>query len=103
MWSDATMPKTAAVVTETQAEPATGAAFFMKQMGNRPVGIAGATGKGEDPAEWPRDLRVRGFPVGLPGAEQLVSELHRRRSGISGYRQGILASRCPLRMTGRPQ
>ena len=42
---------------------ATGAAFFMKQMGNRPVGITGTTGKGEDPAEWPTDVRVRDYPL----------------------------------------
>jgi protein gp37 len=43
---------------------AAGSAFFMKQMGNRPVGITGTTGKGESPQEWPKDIRVRNYPLG---------------------------------------
>jgi protein gp37 len=44
---------------------AAGAKFFMKQMGSKPV-LGGApckfTGKGEDPSEFPPDLRMRAFP-----------------------------------------
>lgn len=39
-----------------------GAAFFMKQTGSNPVGFPGITGKGDQPHEWPVDLRVREFP-----------------------------------------
>lgn len=42
---------------------AAGSAFFMKQMGTHPVGITGTTGKGEDPEEWPADIRVREYPI----------------------------------------
>jgi protein gp37 len=44
---------------------ATGAVFFMKQVGTRPVGITGTAGKGENPADWPRDIRVRNYPRGV--------------------------------------
>lgn len=37
--------------------------FFMKQFGSNPVGISGITGKGDDPSQWPDDLRVREFPI----------------------------------------
>ncbi len=41
--------------------------FFHKQLGDRPVASLAdlpyhPTGKGDDPAEWPPDLRVREFP-----------------------------------------
>lgn len=45
-----------------QAE-AVGTAFFHKQVGSRRDGWVGVTGKGENPAEWPADLRVREFPA----------------------------------------
>lgn len=41
---------------------ASGTAFFMKQMGTNPIGIAGTTGKGDDPMQWPATLRVRETP-----------------------------------------
>lgn len=41
---------------------AAGTAFFMKQMGTNPIGIAGTTGKGDDPMQWPATLRVREMP-----------------------------------------
>jgi protein gp37 len=40
-----------------------GVAFFMKQMGQRPVGIT-VKGKGGDEADIPADLMVREFPAG---------------------------------------
>lgn len=39
-----------------------GVAFFHKQAGSRREGWPGATGKGENPAEWPVELRVQEFP-----------------------------------------
>ena len=40
-------------------------AVFVKQMGAKPVGIGGLrSAKGDDPSEWPADLRVRNFPNG---------------------------------------
>ena len=41
---------------------AAGVAFFMKQIGDNPVGMTGHAHHGADPAEWPDDLRVREFP-----------------------------------------
>jgi protein gp37 len=41
---------------------AAGVATFVKQLGDRPVGLRLARGKGGDPAEWPEDLKVREFP-----------------------------------------
>lgn len=41
---------------------AAGAAFFLKQMGQNST-LAGVTGKGGDPAEWPEPMRVREWPV----------------------------------------
>jgi protein gp37 len=41
---------------------AAGVATFVKQLGDRPVGLRLARGRGGDPAEWPEDLRVREFP-----------------------------------------
>ena len=40
-----------------------GVAFFMKQIGSNGTGWGGYTGKGDDPSEWPDDLRVREFPA----------------------------------------
>lgn len=37
--------------------------FFMKQFGSASVGVSGITGKGDDPTEWPADLRIRQFPI----------------------------------------
>lgn len=49
---------------------AAGVAFFMKQLGSRPVDGAReypcADGHGGDPDEWPADLRVQAFPC-APG------------------------------------
>jgi len=45
---------------------AVGAAFFMKQLGDNPVGGDGGTIRahhGADPREWPEDLRIREFPT----------------------------------------
>jgi protein gp37 len=42
---------------------AAGSAFFMKQAGSRPVGFGRLTGKGEDPGQWPEDIRVRNYPI----------------------------------------
>ena len=40
-----------------------GIAFFMKQVGSNHDGWpAKITGKGDDPTEWPKDLRVREYP-----------------------------------------
>jgi len=50
---------------------AAGTHFFLKQFGHKPVGVYGLTGKGEDPAEWPEDVRVRNFPP-LPDLPSLV-------------------------------
>ena len=49
-------------------------AFFMKQMGSNPVALRLRHSKGDDPDEWPADLRVREFPawfkreIGVQGA-----------------------------------
>lgn len=40
-----------------------GTAYFHKQVGSRREGWDGITGKGDDPAEWPADLRCQEFPV----------------------------------------
>jgi hypothetical protein len=43
-----------------------GVAFYMKQLGSRAVDRGmpiNYTGKGDDPAEWPEELRVREFPA----------------------------------------
>jgi protein gp37 len=40
-----------------------GVAIFVKQMGTKWAAANGATGKAEDPAEWPFWLRVREFPT----------------------------------------
>lgn len=54
---------------------AVGTAFFMKQLGSEPVDRSPralysepyrATGKGDDPSEWPEDLRVRQLPEVAP-------------------------------------
>lgn len=39
-----------------------GAAPFVKQMGAAPVGLELRAKKGDDPSEWPADLRVQEFP-----------------------------------------
>lgn len=36
--------------------------FFFKQLGNVLAKEIGATNKGEDPSEWPEDIRIRNFP-----------------------------------------
>jgi protein gp37 len=41
---------------------AAGVALFFKQVGSNRALWPGVTGKGEDPAEWPEDLRIREFP-----------------------------------------
>lgn len=41
-----------------------GVPFFFKQTGSRREAWPGVTGKGDDPAEWPSDLRVQAFPDG---------------------------------------
>jgi phage protein Gp37/Gp68 len=74
---------------------ATGAAYFMKQIGANPIRLRTISRKGEDPAEWPADIRVRNFLVqaawgllyvglhdvrGLAAAEKLrVLEEHNRK------------------------
>ncbi len=40
---------------------AAGVPFFMKQLGSK-SGVAGVTGKGDDPTRWPADLRIQEFP-----------------------------------------
>jgi protein gp37 len=44
-----------------------GTAAFMKQMGNRAIGVDGGRvsfpGKGDDPSEWPASLRMQEFPT----------------------------------------
>lgn len=40
-----------------------GVAYFHKQVGSRRDGWEGITGKGDNPAEWPADLRVQDFPA----------------------------------------
>jgi protein gp37 len=53
---------------------AAGVAFFFKQLGDNPILSPGPitwpskTPKGEDPAEWPEDLRVQQFPEALHAA-----------------------------------
>ncbi len=42
---------------------AAGVAFFMKQVGANPIGLRVKHPQGEDPQEWPADLRVREFPA----------------------------------------
>jgi protein gp37 len=41
---------------------AAGAKLFLKQMGSNHTLWPSVTGKGEDPAQWPADLRVQEFP-----------------------------------------
>ena len=41
---------------------AAGAKLFMKQIGSNHALWPSVTGKGEDPAQWPADLRVQDFP-----------------------------------------
>jgi len=41
---------------------AAGAKLFVKQSGSNHALWPGVTGKGEDPAQWPADLRVQEFP-----------------------------------------
>jgi protein gp37 len=41
---------------------AAGARLFVKQIGSNHALWPGVTGKGEDPAQWPVDLRVQDFP-----------------------------------------
>ena len=42
-----------------------GIAFFLKQIGsNHSRWPADIRGKGDDMGEWPKDLRIRQFPVG---------------------------------------
>lgn len=45
------------------ASRARGVAFFHKQTGSVRAGWPGVTGKGDNPAEWPADLRVQEFPA----------------------------------------
>jgi hypothetical protein len=37
--------------------------LFVKQTGSNRTGWPGVTDKDDDPAEWPRDLRVQEFPA----------------------------------------
>ena len=37
--------------------------LFVKQTGSSRADWRDVTGKGDDPAEWPEDLRVQEFPV----------------------------------------
>ena len=39
-----------------------GTKFFVKQIGSNHALWPNVTGKGEDPAQWPADLRVQDFP-----------------------------------------
>ena len=39
-----------------------GAKLFVKQIGSNHALWPSVTGKGEDPAQWPADLRVQDFP-----------------------------------------
>ena len=41
---------------------AAGAKLFVKQIGSNHALWPSVTGKGEDPAQWPADLRVQDFP-----------------------------------------
>ena len=41
---------------------AAGAKLLVKQSGSNHALWPGVTGKGEDPAQWPADLRVQEFP-----------------------------------------
>jgi hypothetical protein len=41
---------------------AAGARLFVKQIGSNHALWPGVTGRGEDPAQWPADLRVQDFP-----------------------------------------
>jgi len=41
---------------------AAGAKLFVKQIGTNHALWPSVTGKGEDPAQWPADLRVQDFP-----------------------------------------
>jgi hypothetical protein len=41
---------------------AAGAKLFVKQIGSNHTFWPNVTGKGEDPAQWPADLRVQDFP-----------------------------------------
>lgn len=45
---------------------AAGVAFFVKQMGDNPVGMNPTKHHGADPGEWPADLRIREFPDARP-------------------------------------
>jgi hypothetical protein len=40
-----------------------GAKLFVKQIGSNHALWPNVTGKGEDPAQWPADLRVQDFPL----------------------------------------
>jgi protein gp37 len=40
-----------------------GTAFFHKQVGSAREGWSGITGKGDDPAQWPEDIRAQEFPT----------------------------------------
>ena len=39
-----------------------GAKLFVKQIGSNHALWPGVTGKGQDPAQWPADLRIQDFP-----------------------------------------
>ena len=39
-----------------------GAKLFVKQIGSNHALWLGVTGKGQDPAQWPADLRIQDFP-----------------------------------------
>jgi hypothetical protein len=41
---------------------AAGAKFFVKQIGSNHALWPSVTGKGQDSAQWPANLRVQGFP-----------------------------------------
>jgi hypothetical protein len=41
---------------------AAGAKLFVKQIGSNHALWPNVTGKGEDPGQWPADLRVQDFP-----------------------------------------
>ena len=41
---------------------AAGAKLFVKRIGSNDALWPSVTGKGEDPAQWPADLRVQDFP-----------------------------------------
>ncbi|CAH2606292.1 protein of unknown function (plasmid) [Rhodovastum atsumiense] len=54
-----------------------GVPFFFKQTGSRREAWPGVTGKGDNPAEWPDELRVQQFPGApskTPGRVRSVSQ-----------------------------